>query len=504
MWTTGVCIAIAITAFLVAYIRLAFRTRRNNEPPYVAGHFLWGSGVEFSQNVVLFLHKSQKQLGDIFTFRVLNKYITIIMDPHCYEDFNKERNFDFAPMVAKVNRNIFGFTVKDSFGLITYASKTVKGKHLRSSMKIFTRNLQDSLEELMKTNDTHASNCNVEADGNTIDWSRESLRTMMSKTLFTAIFYTAFGHSADPSGEEKVKDFHPQVFDKNFQNFHKVFNYLWIGLPRRLFPKAAESYNIMCQLLNHHELLQRNEVSDFVKFSIEYMLQVGEKDEDIMGHTLVYLHVQYNTVRLAYWCVYKMVEQPRVLMDLEMELSKAIEEKREDGEETVAFTLNEINKLPLLDSFLKETLRMYGGAVMIRYCTDDTEFKMPNGQKYAVRKGNMVAMYPPTTHMDPEIFKDPEAFKHDRFVNATFYKYGKELKNPLAPFGSLCVARQMAPLQVKWFLVNLINSFSLELPEGEKTEPKTECYGHEILPPVNDVQVHFRVKEGAPVLAYSD
>lgn len=67
-----------------------------------------------------------------------------------------------------------------------------------------------------------------------------------------------------------------------------------------------------------------------------------------------------------------------------------------------------IPELFFSDSFLKETLRVTSGVFMVRYCSEDTDFEMSNGEKYTVRKGDRVAMYPPCIHMDPEIFEDPE------------------------------------------------------------------------------------------------
>ena len=60
------------------------------------------------------------------------------------------------------------------------------------------------------------------------------------------------------------------------------------------------------------------------------------------------------------------------------------------------------------DSFLKETIRMTSGVFMVRIVMEDTSFTMPNGQTYRCRKGDGVAMYPPTIHMDPEIFEEPQ------------------------------------------------------------------------------------------------
>lgn len=95
------------------------------------------------------------------------------------------------------------------------------------------------------------------------------------------------------------------------------------------------------------------------------------------------------------------------------------------------------------------------------------------------------------------VFLCPQEFKYDRFVDAKFYKNGKELKHPIIAFGSLCPGKKYSLLQTKWFMLNLINSFEMELLDGESTLPDVNFYGHEILPPVHDVQVRYRLLENS-------
>jgi len=45
---------------------------------------------------------------------------------------------------------------------------------------------------------------------------------------------------------------------------------------------------------------------------------------------------------------------------------------------------------------------------MVRSVLEDTEFTTTNGTPRTVRKGDKVAIYPPTIHKDPEIFENPE------------------------------------------------------------------------------------------------
>jgi len=68
----------------------------------VKGSLLLGSAAQFSQNAVKFLHAAHRQYGDVFTIRLVNQYLTIVMDPHSYEAVSREKNFDFDPIQKQV------------------------------------------------------------------------------------------------------------------------------------------------------------------------------------------------------------------------------------------------------------------------------------------------------------------------------------------------------------------------------------------------------------------
>jgi hypothetical protein len=53
--------------------------------------------------------------------------MTVIMDPHSYESFVKERNFDFDVIQKQVNHNVFSFELVNARKMIKEAGKTVKG-----------------------------------------------------------------------------------------------------------------------------------------------------------------------------------------------------------------------------------------------------------------------------------------------------------------------------------------------------------------------------------------
>lgn len=96
-----------------------------------------------------------------------------------------------------------------------------------------------------------------------------------------------------------------------------------------------------------------------------------------------------------------------------------------------------------------------------------------------------------------------QVFKFDRFVDAKFYKSGRELKNPMVAFGTLCPGKRYALLQLRWCILTIFTRFELRLQSGEHAEYDYRCHGHEVLPPVADVTIHYRSIPGHPVLDFS-
>ncbi|GAB1602626.1 prostacyclin synthase-like [Argonauta hians] len=320
----------------------------------------------------------------------------------------------------------------------------------------------------------------------------DGLRKFVSKTNFTAMFYTIFGRSDDDV-------FEPQTFYHCFDVFHRYFNYLWLGLPIRLFPKAINVLNILCKQPSSKKILAREDLSDYIRYSTEFMLAHGQSEQDIRGHNLVYLHVNYNTFRLSFWNMYFLLSHREAYDALYKEVTDMIRSKLEarSNDETgpVVFTIKEIENMPVLNSINNETLRLCSGVFMVRYVSEDCNFKMNNGQTFLLRKGDRVAVYPPAIHKDPEIFEDPMEFKYNRFIDEKFYKNGQQLKNPILTFGTLCPGKRYAILQAKWYLVSQINKFEMYIQNGQKAELDINYHGHEILPPVKDVDVQFRCRD---------
>ena len=67
------------------------------------GNLLWGNAADFARDAVSFLHDTQRRYGNVFTLRLINQHVTIVMDPHSYTSLSNERNFDFDAIQKQVN-----------------------------------------------------------------------------------------------------------------------------------------------------------------------------------------------------------------------------------------------------------------------------------------------------------------------------------------------------------------------------------------------------------------
>lgn len=63
---------------------------------------------------------------------------------------------------------------------------------------------------------------------------------------------------------------------------------------------------------------------------------------------------------------------------------------------------------PLLtDSVIKEAMRLSSASMNVRIAKEDFLLHLDNQEAYRIRKDDVIAMYPPMLHFDPEIYEDP-------------------------------------------------------------------------------------------------
>lgn len=302
------------------------------------GNILFGSALDFSKQAVNYLHKCKKQHGDIFTIRLLNYHLTIIMDPHCYETVSREKNFDFDPIQKQVNWNVFSYVLHNPKKMLKETSKTVRGELLVQSISSYVTNLNVAMDALVESVSHKSYRPTVESPQT---WNSEGLGRFVAITAFDSIFNTVFGR-------DDQHPFNAETVFSNFEIFHKYFNYLWLGFPLSLFSKGAKALNQLLMSPDSCQLLDRPDLSTYMRTAIEIMKEQCQTEADIKGHNLVYLHVNYNTFRLCFWTLNNILENEEAFKELRKEIDGILTDRFDPKINKSRLRIKDLDTLPIL------------------------------------------------------------------------------------------------------------------------------------------------------------
>jgi len=135
---------------------------------------------------------------------------------------------------------------------------------------------------------------------------------------------------------------------ENFEVYHKYFNHLWLGMPKACFPTATKALKHLLVMPDSADLLQRPDLSVYIRTAIEYMKEQGQTEADIKGHNLVYLHVNFNTFRMAFWVLNNLLENRGAWDSLYEEISDMVAGRVDEETNRASFTLADVESMQIL------------------------------------------------------------------------------------------------------------------------------------------------------------
>ncbi|KAI1210073.1 cytochrome P450 [Annulohypoxylon truncatum] len=181
------------------------------------------------------------------------------------------------------------------------------------------------------------------------------------------------------------------------------------------------------------------------------------------------LAILANTIPSAFWVIYYIFSDPKVLDDIRTELSKGV---REVGGVCTIDMAYVKQSCPILLSTFQEMLRVHGSAVSARVAQE--EIMLDN--KYLIKKGSTVLIPSNIHHTDPSIWgRNVNEFYHKRFVREP----GIKRPNPIAfrGFGggtTLCPGRHFATTEALLFSALMVLRFDVNPINGRWVRPTTE------------------------------
>ncbi|CAH1100868.1 unnamed protein product [Psylliodes chrysocephalus] len=148
-------------------------------------------------------------------------------------------------------------------------------------------------------------------------------------------------------------------------------------------------------------------------------------------------------------------------------------------------TYNELGELKFMERCIKESLRLYPSVPVIGRVAGE-EIKTKSG--YTIPKGCNISIMFYDLHRRPEIWKNPEKFDPDRFLQDNVAKRHPFAYLPFSAGSRNCIGQRFALLELKAALFGILRNFKLlPVDKPEDMKYKTDL----VLRPAGEIKVKF-------------
>lgn len=304
-----------------------------------------------------------------------------------------------------------------------------------------------------------------------------SVVTNLSELLIslssTMICRIAFGKSYEDEGHERSR-FHEMLHE--FQALLAEFfvaDYIpftgWIDKVRGLHGRVDKSFKefdeFYQEIIDEHLDPNREQIKD-EQVIVDVLLQLMKERSlpfditfDLIKGVLMNMLVAATdtTSATSVWAMTALIKNPRVMKKVQEEIRNS-ESKKDFLEE------DDIQNFYYLKAVIKETLRLYLPAPLL--VSRESREKCTIGG-YTIPAKTILYVNAWTIQRDPNVWKNPEEFYPERFLESSINFLGKDFE--LIPFGAgrrICPGISMAAASLELILANLLYSFDWKLPHG--------------------------------------
>ncbi|KII94544.1 hypothetical protein PLICRDRAFT_47583 [Plicaturopsis crispa FD-325 SS-3] len=185
-----------------------------------------------------------------------------------------------------------------------------------------------------------------------------------------------------------------------------------------------------------------------------------------MGHMIA--GADTTSISLSYFC-WEMSRRPDIVRKLQLELDEAMPDAGAMPDISV------LQKLPYLNAFIKEGLRLYGAApsLLERVVPSSTSKQAGANEDfdlmgYALPPGTIVSTQGWSMHRDTSVFPSPETFLPDRWLDVgSNAEQLSRMNQHMMPFGTgsrVCGGQNLAQAMLKVALASVIRNFEVVAP----------------------------------------
>lgn len=412
---------------------------------------------DLAQQGLKFLIRLREQYGDAASFYVNGKlYIALFAPEMVYDLYTSKQNSFIKGSGFQRVRKVLGD------GILTSEGETHLNDRRMLQPAFHKEKINGYIEEMYNICKTHVNSWPDEGE---IQLAPE----MMSLTL-KIVSQTLFGADSLEYEEELHKNLDIAV-DRAALTVLPSFSALDnSGLPWfKDYKKAAENLTNITKKIIEKRRQENTERNDLLGMLLSTTKANGEKlsEEEIIEQALTILISGHETESvLLTWAIARIGTQEKIREQLYESLSQAswIAEDR-------APLMSELGSNPLLESVIKETLRVHPPLWLImRQAVEDVTI-----HGVFIPKGTQVVVSPYITHRDPRIFNKPGSWNPDRWAGDFEKTVPKGSYFPFSYGVRKCIGDQMAMTEARVILSYILSNYEVRVSKNgvPKANPRT-------------------------------
>ncbi|KAK2615854.1 hypothetical protein N8I77_002579 [Diaporthe amygdali] len=478
LWLTvyGLLLAIALN------VLRQLLPRNKSEPPVIFHWFPFiGSAISYGTDPCKFYKQCRKQHGDIFTFILLGKKMTVYLGLEGNEFIlnGKLENLNAEEIYSPLTTPVFGRDIIYDCpnAKLMEQKKFVKFGLTQHALETYCPLIEKEVVDFVKASPA------FKGRSGTVDIPS----TMAEITIFTA---SRTLQGADV--RKKLTGEFAELYNDLDLGFRPL-NFLlpWAPLPNN---KRRDAARIKMEAVYKDIINERRrstyKAEDKEPDMIWHLMSCAYKngqpvpDEEIAGMMITLLMAgQHSSSSSSSWIMLRLASRPDIVEELYQE---QVQNLGYDGSQP--FQYSDIDKLPLLQNVIKETLRVHSSIhsimrkVMKPLAVPKTD--------YVVTPDHVMVASPIVSHMSEENFPNAHVWDPHRWETRVEevdtdegmvdYGYGavsKGIKSPYLPFGvgrHRCIGEKFAYVNLCTIIGTFVRNFKFSTLDGKCHVPPTD------------------------------
>ncbi|KAL4064368.1 cytochrome P450 [Scleroderma citrinum] len=484
-----------VVIIVLNVLRQLLLPRDPSLPPEV---FHWvpilGSSISYGDDPLKFFFKCREKYGDVFTFILLGRKVTVALGPRGNNFIlgGKSTTFSAEEAYTHLTTPVFGKDVVYDVpnDIFMEQKKFVKVGLSTENFRSYIGMIEEEVQQFMNSDPafvTYQKNVMNE-------WGRFDTTDIMSQITILTASRTLQGREVRAGLDKSFSDLYSDL-DGGFT----PVNFLFPNLPLESYRRRDEAHKKMSDF--YVDIIRkRKETDDDAQDMITALRSQKYRDgRPLKDHEVAHLMIallmagQHTSSATGSWALLHLAD------NIEVQQAVYKEQVEYFGNPDGTFremTYEELRKLPILDSVIRETLRVHPPIHSImRYVRADVAvsptLSAPSDDKtYVVPKGHFVLACPAVSQVDPKIWSnshvwdptrwsDPEGMAAEAFkvymdengekVDFGFGAVSKGTDSPYQPFGAgrhRCIGEQFAYLQLGTVITTILRKVEIKLEPG--------------------------------------